>query len=168
MQVNSLPRYDDSVNTTGCCPKFNPAGWDGAELHFRNKTFLRAETRSVMHVPMDMGEVFTRVGDRMEAAAANDPANMIVLSREISPWKAEHLFSTDVDVPGEEMTTLSGDFVTKVFEGPYRMAKHWHKEMEDLVRSRGGTPGEVFFFYTTCPKCARVYGKNFVVGVARL
>lgn len=29
MQRNETPHYDASVNTTGCCPKFNPEGWDG-------------------------------------------------------------------------------------------------------------------------------------------
>jgi hypothetical protein len=26
----------------------------------------------------------------------------------------------------------------------------------------------VYFFYTTCPKCAEVYGKNYVVGVVEI
>ncbi|TIP13974.1 MAG: hypothetical protein E5X73_02440 [Mesorhizobium sp.] len=33
MKTNETPRYDASVNTTGCCPKFNPAGWDATSLH---------------------------------------------------------------------------------------------------------------------------------------
>lgn len=168
MQTNALPFYDDSVNQTGCCPKFNPDGWDDVELHFRRKPFLRAETRSAMHVPLNMGRVFERVGKRMEDAGAWDRSNMIVLSRDLSPWKAEHFFSTDTPVEGEEQSTLSGDFITRVFEGPYREARHWHAEMEELVRARGKEPSEVYFFYTTCPKCARVYGRNYVVGVARV
>lgn len=66
------------------------------------------------------------------------------------------------------MTSLTGDFVTKVFEGPYRDAKDWCAEMEQLVRDRGSLPGRVYFFYTTCPKCAKHYGKNYVVGVAEI
>ncbi len=165
METNQVPHYDDSVNPTGCCPKFNPDGWDGQDLHFRDKTFVRAETRSAMHIPLNMGKVFERVGNHMEDAAAWDNDNMIILSRELGPWKAEHLFSTDKDVPGEEKTTLSGDFVTKVFEGPYREAAKWYEEMKDLAGEKG-EPGEVYFFYTTCPKCAKTYGKNYVVGVA--
>ena len=30
MHVNELPHYDSSANETGCCPRFNPEGWDGA------------------------------------------------------------------------------------------------------------------------------------------
>ncbi len=168
MDTNAVPHYDDSINTTGCCPQFNPEGWDGQELHFRDKKFLHATTRSAMHIPLNMGKVFDRVGNHMLDAEAWDTDNMIILSREISPWKAEHFFSTDKDVPDEEMTTLSGDFVTKVFEGPYREARNWSEEMKDLAREKGGEAKDVYFFYTTCPKCAKAYGKNYVVGVAEI
>ena len=38
--------------------------------------------------------------------------------------------------------------------------------MDRLVRANGDLPGKIWFFYTTCPKCAKAYGKNYVVGVA--
>ena len=168
MNLNQLPHYDQSVNTTGCCPKFNPEGWDGQELRFKDKPFVRAETRSAMHIPLNMGSVFARVQGGMEKADAFDEDDFIVLSHDLSPWKAEHFFAVTKPLPGEEMTTLSGDYITKVFEGPYREAKHWNEEMQDLVRAKGKEPKRVMFFYTTCPKCAKSYGKNYVVGVAEL
>ena len=168
MQTNALPHYDDSINTTGCCAKFNPAGWDDQELHFKDKPFVRATTKSALHIPINMGRVFTRVNEHIMAAGGYDNDNMIVLSRDLSPWSAEHLFSMDHPVSDEEQVTLTGDFITKVFEGPYREAKDWHEEMLALAKERGGTSEEVYFFYTTCPKCAKAYGKNYIVGVARL
>ena len=65
------------------------------------------------------------------------------------------LFSVSGPVRGEEMTTLSGDFATKVFEGPYSHAKKWHEDLQQIARDRGSEPGEVCFFYTTCPKYAK-------------
>ncbi|MGP6086827.1 hydrolase [Antarctobacter jejuensis] len=168
METNTVPHYDMSVNTTGCCPKFNPEGWDAQELHFRDKLFLRADTMSVMHVPLNMGRVFTRVQTHMEEAGAQDPDDLIVLSRDTSPWHGQHLFSASKPVENEAMTTLSGDFITKVFEGPYRKARNWYSRMQELVREKGREPGEIWFFYTTCPKCAKAYGKNYVVGVAEM
>lgn len=165
MQTNETPRYDDSVNTTGCCPRFNPEGWDGQELHFRDKRFLRATTRSVMHIPLNMGNVFSRVNRHIDDAEASATDQFIVLSRDISPWSSEHLFSVAKSVPGEEMTTLSGDFMTKVFEGPYSQARQWQEEMRQIARDRKSEPSNVYFFYTACPKCAKAYGKNYVVGV---
>lgn len=168
MKTNAVPSYDDSVNTTGCCPKFNPEGWDGQDLRFQDKPFLRATTRSVMHVPLNMGKVFSRVQEKLDAASAIDMQNVLVLSNDLSNWHAEHLFASDVQIEGEEMVALSGDFVTKVFEGPYRNVKDWHAEMQELVEARGSEPGTVYFFYTTCPKCAKAYGQNYIIGVAEM
>ena len=168
MQINALPPYDSSINTTGCCPRFNPVGWDGQHLRFRDKPFLRATTRCLMHVPVNMGQVFSRVQSRIEAARAQDADDVIVLSRSLSLGQDEHLFSVTRPVPGEEMTTLSGDFLTKVFEGPYSRTGQWAKEMQALGSGGGNPAGRVWFFYTTCPKCARAYGKNYVVGVVEV
>ena len=168
MQENRLPHYDMSVNTTGCCPRFDPAGWDGQVLHFNDKPFVRATTRSASHVPQDMGEVFARVNAHMQQAGAFDPDNFIVLSHDPSAESGEHFFAVSKPVPDEEMVELSGDFVTKVFDGPYQDGPRWQAEMEALVRARGAEPDRIFFFYTTCPKCAEAYGHNYVVGVAEI
>ena len=168
MQANALPTYDMSINTTGCCPQFNPEGWDAQELHFRDKRFVRATTRSLLHVPVNMGTVFARVQNHIQKAGALDASNYVVLSRETSAFSGEHLFAVSKTVPDEEMTTLSGDFITKVFEGPYSKSGQWLKELINIVRKRGTEPKSIWFFYTTCPKCAKAYGRNYVVGIAEL
>ncbi|WP_284614767.1 hydrolase [Aquabacterium humicola] len=168
MNINELLRYDTSVNTTGCCPKFDPAGWDDQALHLRDKPFVRAGTRSVMYVPQDMGEVFARVFRHIEQAGASGEDGVLVMSRDLSPTNAEHLFAVSKPVPEEQMTTLSGDFVTKVFEGPYERIGQWRDELAQRVRAHHAVPGDVYFFYTTCPKCAQAYGRNYVVGIAAL
>ncbi|OAN77299.1 hypothetical protein A8B78_14305 [Jannaschia sp. EhC01] len=168
MKINAVPKYDASVNETGCCAKFNPVGWDDRILHFRDKPFVRATTRSAMHVPLNMGRVFGRVLGRIEDANAMKDEEVLVLSRELGPWEAEHYFAVTKDVAGEEMTTLSGDFLTRVFEGSYAKAADWGHEMEVAARAHGKTPGRVFMYYTTCPRCANVYGENYVVGMVEI
>ena len=168
MNTNQLPYYDTSDNPTGCCPRFNAEGWDGAELHFENKLFLKAETASVFHMPLNMGRVFMRAMDDMQKVDAFDEHQFIVLSRDPSSWKGEHLFSITNDVPGRDTVALSGDFVTRVFEGPYRNLPQWEEEMRDDLNAKGRTPRKIYFFYTTCPRCAKEYGKNYIVGVAEV
>lgn len=168
MPYDSLPTYDMSDNETGCCPRFHPEGWDGLDLQFENKLFVRAETRSIFHIPLNFGQVFPRVQANLEAADAFDPDDFLILSRDVSPWKGEHFFAAKRNVPGEEMTRLSGHFVTKVFDGPYQQAGQWYKEMKELARSQGNPDGEVYFFYTTCPKCAKHYGHNYTVGLVEI
>ena len=66
------------------------------------------------------------------------------------------------------MTTISGTFMTKVFEGPYKDIRNWVKEMTEYVASKRQKTEKIYFFYTTCPKCAEHYGKNYVVILAKV
>lgn len=165
--TNAVPRYDATDNPTNCCPRFKPEGWDGQELHFENKPFVQASTISLFHVPLNMGSVFARTWKAIEDLHAED-GGLLVLSHDDSPWHAEHLFAVSRPVPGARMVHLTGDFLTKVFEGPYENARAWCDEMRDYVAQRGRTLDTLYFFYTTCPKCAKYYGKNYVVGIAKL
>jgi hypothetical protein len=53
-------------------------------------------------------------------------------------------------------------------EGPYRDAGDWAKEMQRFVSSQGKQLRKLYFFYTTCPKCAKHFGKNYVVAFAEV
>ncbi|MCX6002853.1 MAG: hypothetical protein NTX46_00125 [Chloroflexi bacterium] len=66
------------------------------------------------------------------------------------------------------MATLSGTYLTKVFEGPYKDIGKWAKTMDDYVKSKGKIIKKLYFSYTTCPKCAKAYGKNYMVLFAQI
>lgn len=168
MEINALPRYDMTDNPTGCCPRFQPENWDSENLHFRDKLFVRTKTTSLAHIPLNMGSVFRKTFRAIKDADAQSDTDFIVLSRDQSAWSAEHLFAVKKKVPGQEMMQLTGDFVTKVFEGPYRKVPQWCEELSESVKAEGKDVKQTYFFYTTCPKCARTYGKNYVVGVAEV
>jgi hypothetical protein len=168
MPYDHVPYYDMSDNETGCCPRFHPENWDGLRLHFNNKLFVRATTHAVFHMPVDMGRVFRRVQEHLEAAGAFDEGDFMVLSRDMGAWTSEHFFAAAREVPGEDMVHMSGTFVTKVFDGPYHEAKHWHEEMKRLAAANGNREADIYFFYTTCPNCAKHYGHNYVVGFAEI
>ena len=168
MQTNALPAYDASDNPTGCCPRFNPQGWDDRHLHFQDKLFVRATNRCENHVPIDMGPVFEKTFSDIEKAGAYDETDIIILSRDVSPSEAEHFFAVSKPVPGHETVRWSGDYVTRVFEGPYEDGPKWEKAVLDELREQGQEVDTMYYFYTTCPKCFEVYGKNYVVAVAAL
>jgi hypothetical protein len=168
MNINALPAYNPGDNPTNCCPRFHPEGWDRQDLHFRDKLFVKARTRSIFHIPINMGAVYSRTQAAIDKAGAMDKQQFIVLSRDISPWTAEHYFAVKREVPGVEMARLSGDYMTRVFEGPYRDAPRWMMETRKYVEGLGKKFKQTYFFYTTCPRCSRAYGKNYVVGVAEV
>jgi len=167
VQINETPRLDPTDNETNCCPRFHPEPWDNQELRFDNKPFVKASTISVFHMPLNMASMFARTSEAIKQAHAEN-GGLLVLSRDDSAWHAEHLFAVTKDVPGAEMVRLSGEFLTKVFEGPFSDARRWCAEMEAFVKAKGKRLDATYFFYTTCPRCAKHYGKNYVVGVAKV
>lgn len=159
----ALPKIDVSKAETGCCPRFDPAPWDGAVFDLSPYLFFKARTRSFLHVPLDMAKVFGRAMGAIDAAGARDPDRYLILSRDLSPWKAEHHFLAAKDVPGLESSALRGRFYAKVYEGAFRDMLRWMRDFESASAGMGVKPDEVYAFYTTCPKCAAAYGKNYVV-----
>jgi len=166
MNVNELPKTNFEDNETDCCPRFYPKPWDEQEFIFEDKLFLKATTINFLHRPLNMGSVMKKTWKKIVDAKADSDAEFALLSYDPSPWKSEHYFTTTREVPGGENVRLSGTFLTKVFEGPYKEAGSWIEEMKDYVKSRNRELDKLYFYYTTCPKCAEHYGKNFVVGFA--
>lgn len=71
-------------------------------------------------------------------------------------------------VPHREIKKVSGKFLTKVFEGPYQNTGKWVREMKENVENKGKKITKLYFSYTTCPGCAKAYGKNYVVLFAQI
>ena len=150
-----------------CCPKFDPQPWDECEIKWENKRFVTDRVRSFLHIPLNFGGVMIRNMALIEAAGAK-PEDMIVLSDENSLWGADVYISVTKDVPQAKAATLSGTFMCKAFEGPYKDVRKWCGQMQDYVRAAGKELKHMYFYYTTCPKCAKKYGKNYVVLLAKV
>jgi hypothetical protein len=154
-------------NPDECCPRFDPAPWDGEELRWQDKRFVKDRVRSILHIPLNFGAVMKRNIGKIEAAGAS-PETMVILSDENSPWGADVYIGVTKDIPGANMASISGTFLCKVFEGPYQNMRKWIEEMKAFVAAKGKNFGKLYFYYTTCPKCAKKYGKNYVVILAQI
>lgn len=164
--VNQLPLLDASKSPTGCCALINPKDWDEQTFVFKDKLFAYTHTRSFLHIPLNMSSVMSKAQAKIDAAGARSDES-IILSYEGSPWHATHYFAVTKEVPGLETTRFTGTYVTKVFEGPYKDAQKWHLQLNEYVKSIDKTTLKTYFFYTTCPKCSKTYGKNYVIGFAQ-
>lgn len=166
--MNVPATYTDR-NETGCCPYPNVDEWDKQIIDFQDKYFLRAHTRSIFHIPLNMGSVMKNLDQIAEKANATLPlSEKMILSREISAWKAEQLYSVNGPIEGHDVVTLNGKFLTMVFEGPYKNAKSWFDQLSEYASSEGYSVANTYSFYTTCPKCSKHYGKNYVIMMAQI
>ena len=156
---------NNQIKETGCCPIFDPEPWDEKEVAWQDKLFIKDHITSFLHIPLNFGKVVIRNMKIIEDAEAGDPQNLM-LSDEKSLWGADVYIAVSKEVPGAKQERVSGTLLTKVFEGGYQNAGKWAKEMESYVRSKGREIKRMYFWYTTCPKCAKVYGKNYTVILA--
>lgn len=150
-----------------CCPRFNPEPWDEKTIVWKDKKFLQDRVASLFHIPLNYGAVMARSTGVVKAAGAAT-ATRIILTDENSLWGADVFIETSKDIPDARMATLSGTFLCKVFEGPYKNMRTWINAMNAYVAAQGKQPRKLYFYYTTCPKCAKKYGKNYVVILAEV
>jgi hypothetical protein len=150
-----------------CCPRFDPAPWDGTTITWEQKLFLQDRVISFLHIPLNFGAVMRRSMAVIEAAGAA-PDDVIVLSDENSAWGADVYIAITKDISDAKTATLSGTFLAKAFEGPFQNMGKWIAEMKSFVQGKGKKLQKMYFFYTTCPKCAKKYGKNYVVILAKV
>lgn len=157
--------YENSE--TGCCPRFDPALWNEKEIKWQDKLFIKDHIRSFLHIPLNFDKMMVRNMEKIKSAGALAP-EPLMFTDENSLWGADVFIAVGKEVPGAAMKKMSGTFMSKVFEGPYKDAGKWAKDMEKYVMSKGKDPKKIYFFYTTCPKCAEYYGKNYTVLLAKI
>ncbi len=157
---------EQNVQRTGCCEPFDPALWQEKEIKWENKLFVKDHVTSFLHIPLNMGKKIVKNMALIEKAGAK--GEQLMLTDEKSLWGSDIYIDATREVPGAKMAALSGTFLTKVFEGPYQNAGKWAKEMVEYVKSKNKTLKKLYFSYTTCPNCAKAYGKNYVVLFAEI
>lgn len=152
-----------------CCPKFDPTPWENKEIVWNDKMFVKDTTICFMHIPLNIGTMMKRIWEKVEKAKAGpDMKEWVMLSDESSLWKGIHYLAVSKEVPNAENVKISGTFLTRVFEGPYKDAGKWYKKMQELALEKKVEIKKIYFYYTTCPKCAKKWGKNYVVGFLQI
>ena len=161
----------NNKNRDQCCPKFNPKLWDGKTHHWKNKLFIKDTVPQLFHMPFPpmIGKMIQRQWKKAkDDGAAPDIKDFLWLSYDPSPWKSEHYIAVTKEVPSANNAKLSGTFVSKVFDGPFNAVPKWIKEMDKYLTEKGKKSKKYYFYFTTCPKCAKKYGHNYVVVFAQI
>lgn len=159
------------MSQDACCPEFNPAPWDEKEHVWNDKLFIKGNVPQIFHIPLP-GAINRTVGRLWKTAqnadAVRDLKDFLMLAYDPSPWKSEFHLAVNHEVQGAENVKLTGTFLSKVFDGPFSAVPQWIKEMERYVAEKGHKTLKYYFYYTTCPKCAKKYGHNYVVAFSQI
>jgi effector-binding domain-containing protein len=161
----------DTIKEHECCPVFDPIPWDNKIHNWVDKPFIKDYLPQIFHMPLPsmMGKVLGRMWKKaQDANAATEMKDFLLLAYDPSPWKSELFLNVTREVPGTENVKLTGTFVSKVFDGPYNNIPKFIKELDNYLASTGKKAVKYYFYYTTCPKCAKKYGHNYIVAFAEI
>jgi hypothetical protein len=149
-----------------CCPKFDPAPWDNKTFEWKDKRFIKDKVFTLFYMPITFGKVMRKLDEKVRNAVATMP-DSLCLSDHTSKWNMDVYLAVDKVIPSAENVTLSGKFLSKVYEGPFSDTGKWCKDFEEFAKSKNLSITKWYMWYTTCPKCVKKYGKNYVVILAK-
>ncbi len=152
---------EDKDPSQECCPEFHPEKYHEQVVNWNNKLFVKTKVRCFLYMPLNFGAKMRKLVPRIEKAGAQMPEGM-VLSDQTSPWGMDLLIAIDKVVPGIENVSLTGSFVSRVYEGSFNETGKWFKDFNAWTKDKGYQVKKIYAWYTTCPKCAKKYGKNYV------
>lgn len=159
------------TQTEQCCPPFDPIPWNEKSHEWKDKLFIRDTVPQFLHIPFQrklakvIGKMWKQAQDASAAPEMND---FLLLAYDPSPWKSELYLNVTHEIPGAENIKITGSFLTKVFDGPYNKVPQYIREMNLYAGQAGKKVKKYYFYYTTCPKCAKKYGHNYIVAFAEV
>ncbi len=156
----------EKPQNTGCCPPFDPVKWDNKEFEWKNKMFVKDKVFTFFYMPVNFGSVIRRVNGKVEKAGAKIP-DWLCLSDHTSKWNMDIYLAVDKDISGAQNVRLSGKYFSKVYEGDFKETGKWCEDFKKISTDKQMDIKKMYMWYTTCPKCAKEYGKNYVVIIAK-
>lgn len=155
------------ITPTECCPPFDPIPWDNQLIEWSDKLFIRDKVFCLLNMPLNFSKVMTRVMTKTEKHGATVPQGLC-LSDHTSSWNMDIYLAVDKEIPEAENVKMTGKFYSRFYEGDFRKTGEWITDFKKQTTEKQLSTGKMYLWYTTCPQCAKIYGKNYVVILANI
>ena len=155
-----------------CCPVFHPEKWEEKTHQWVEKKFIKSSVPTFFHIPYPpmIGKRITKMVKHAEEAKglSKYTEDILLLFFDPHAFKSEMYLSVTKKIPGADNTTISGNFISKVFDGPYNAIPKYIKEMNTYLDTQGKKAKNYYVHYAYCPKCAKEKGHNYMVMFAEV
>jgi len=160
------------MESNECCLKFNVEKWDKKTFKWNSKKFIKDSIPEIFHIPIPstIDKKITRMWSAVEKnnAASPNKEDTLILFRDPTPFKGEIYISVDKDVLNEDNVTLSGTFISRVFDGGYNDVPKFIKSMQEYLSETNNIAKDYYIHYAYCPKCAKEYKHNYMIIFAKV
>ena len=154
-------------NDFDCCPPFNHEEWHDKTIIWQEKKFIKAKVFTLFYMPINFGSVIKQL-DKKIKQANGEVNDWLCLSDHTSMFNMDIYLAVDKNIPGVQNTTLSGKYYSRVYEGDFKNTKQWCDDYSAKVKDMGNKLKKLYMWYTTCPKCAKKYSKNYVAIIGQI
>jgi hypothetical protein len=158
-----------------CCPEFKVEKWDKKIFNWNNKQFIRETLPTLFHMPFPpmIGKKITKMMSLATSAKKIDAKKdeVLILFQDPSAFKSNIYLSVTGNVSGANNVKISGTFMAKVYEGPYKAIPKFVKEMNIYLEKEGRKVpknDEYYIHYAYCPKCEKKYGHHYMILFAQV
>jgi len=155
-----------------CCPKFHPEKWNEKTFSWDHKKFIKGAVPTFFHIPLPpmIGKRITKMMKLAEdsKSLSGKRDEILVLFTDPHAFMSEIYISVTNEVPNANNTTLSGNYISRVFDGSYNEIPKFIKQMDAYLQKRKKEAERYYVHYAYCPKCAKEAGHNFMVLFAQL
>lgn len=170
MSTSNIKMVQEKIEE--CCPLFYPEKWDHKTVHWKNKHFVKASVPALFHRPSTkmIGKKITKIFKQAEESKkmAGDKEDILLLFNDPHAFRSDMYLSVTDDVPEAKNTTISGTFMAKVFDGPFKDIPKFFKEMDAYLKKMNKKAKDYYVHYAYCPKCAEEKGHNYMVFFAEV
>lgn len=150
-----------------CCPEFHPEDWDSKSFNWKDKLFIKGRVFTFFYMPVNFGGLMRKADKLMKQSKAESP-EWLALADHTTRWNMDVYIAVDKPVKGIENVTLSGQFYSRVFEGPYKDTKKWCDTYEADVKAKNREVKKWYMWYNYCPECSKKYGHNYTTIIGQL
>ena len=155
-----------------CCPEFHPEKWSEKTFKWHEKRFIKTWLPTFFHIPY-APMIAKRIANLMELAEEaqaleENKEDILLLFTDPHPFKSEIYLSVNHHVQNANNTSLSGNFISKVFDGPYKAIPKFIMQLKDFLHLQEEKAKRFFVHYAYCPKCAEEFDHNYMVIFAEI
>lgn len=159
-------------NSQECCPKFEPNRWDEKTFNWEEKHFIKESIPTIFHIPFPkaIGNKVTKMMALAEKwdSLSDDKLEDLLLFNDPTAFKSDMYLSVSENVPSAHNVKISGTFLSKVYDGPYKMVPKFMKHMKEYLRSKDKKVKDYYVHYAYCPNCSKKFKNNYMVLFAEI
>lgn len=154
-----------------CCPEFDPKLWQDKTHHWDQKPFITTSIPVFFHMPLPwlIGKAIGKLWQQATEAKVNyDGKDFLLLIDDPTPFKSVFYLAVKKPIKNAENFSLTGTFVSRVYDGSYNAIPKFIKDMNDYLADKKVSNQDFYIHYAYCPKCSAKYGHNYVILFAKV